>query len=485
MILRSLFAGLLASVLLPACQAQDLIPIEDALADAHVLYTGLQEAHYDLFAATPKPVYDQYYRELQNELVSAPRSLSQLHLAFQRFAAHAHFAHTRIEGLNPGFFEYLADENAGLFPLSFEVREGEVIITQAPADFPVRPGDRIVSLNGAANSDWLTRLTRNIPAETAPFAYAQMEGSEAYFFWLEYGAPDQFTVGIETADGQMHELELPAITYDALMNREGLARHDLSGREARMLTDEIAYLRPGPFYDTEAQSAEAAYLPEAVAAFSDFVDASFETFIEAGAYALILDLRNNPGGSNAFSDLVMSWIADRPFRFTSDFRIRISEQSIASNQARIDAAQGGDAGMSQTLADLYDGVPMGETVSFEIEYVHPRAGQRFEGRVYALVNRQSYSNAVVMGATIQDYGFGDVIGEATTDMATTYGAMEQFTLPRTGLVVGYPKALIIRPSGDERAAPLTPDVRLPAPQPGDEGDSVLDAAIAHVERALR
>ncbi len=252
-----------------------------------------------------------------------------------------------------------------------------------------------------------------------------------------------------------------------------------------MLTDDIAYLRPGPFYDTEAQSPEAAYLPEAVAAFSDFVDASFETFIEAGADALILDLRNNPGGSNAFSDLVMSWIADRPFRFTSDFRIRISEQSIASNQARIDAAQGGDAGMSQTLADLYDGVPMGETVSFEIEYVHPRTGQRFEGLVYALVNRQSYSNAVVMGATIQDYGFGDVIGEATTDMATTYGAMEQFTLPRTGLVVGYPKALIIRPSGDERAAPLSPDVRLPAPQPGDEGDSVLDAAIAHVERALR
>lgn len=482
MIMRSLFAGLFASLLIPACQAQDLIAREDALADAHILYDGLQQAHYDLFATTPKPVYDQYYRELQNELATQAMTVPQLHRAFQRFAAHAHIAHTRIEGLNPGFFDYLDDDSALLFPLSFEVREGEVIITQAPADFPAAPGDRIVSLDGATNSDWLARLTRNVSAETSSLAYAQMEGSEAYYVWLEYGPRDAFTVGIEIANGQSRTLELPAITYEALMNRNGLARVDLSGRDARLLTEDIAYLRPGPFYDIEAQSAETAYLPEAVAAFSDFVDESFEHFIQAGAEAVILDLRNNPGGSNAFSDLLLSWIADRPFRFASDFRIRISEQSIASNQARIDA---GDTGLSLTLAELYDGVPLGETVSFEIDYVHPRDGQRFEGRVYALVNRQSYSNAVSVGAIIQDYGFGDVIGEATTDMTTTYGAMEQFTLPRTGLVAGYPKALIIRPNGDETAAPLIPDTRLATPDIGDTGDRVLADAIAHVERALR
>lgn len=482
MMMRSLFAGLLAGLLLPTCQAQDLIPVEDALADAQALYSGLQEAHYDLFATTPKPVYDQYYRELEDELSGEPLTLPQLHRAFQRFTAHAHFAHARIEGLNPGFFDYLADDAALLFPLSFEVREGEVIVTQAPADFPVRPGDRIISLNGAPNADWLARLIRNLPAETASFAYAQMEGNEAYYVWLEYGARDSFTVEVEGPDGEVRTLDLPAISYDALMDREGLARIDLSGREARLLTDDIAYLRPGPFYDIEASSAETAYLPEAVAAFSDFIDTSFEHFITAGADALILDLRNNPGGSNAFSDRVLSWIADRPFRFASDFRIRISEQSIASNQARLDA---GDTGTSLILADLYDGVLVGDTVSFELDYVHPREGQRFEGRVYALVNRQSYSNAVSVGAIVQDYGFGDVIGQATTDMATTYGAMEQFALPRTGLVVGYPKAHIIRPNGDERSAPLTPDVRLPAPQLGDTGDSVLDAALAHIRSELR
>lgn len=101
------------------------------------------------------------------------------------------------------------------------------------------------------------------------------------------------------------------------------------------------------------------------------------------------------------------------------------------------------------------------------------------------MNRRSFSNAVSVGAIIQDYGFGAVIGEATTDMTTTLGAMEPFTLPRTGLVAGYPKALIIRPNGDTHTHPLEPDVRLPGPRLGNQGDVMLDAAIAHVQSDAR
>jgi len=76
--------------------------------------------------------------------------------------------------------------------------------------------------------------------------------------------------------------------------------------------------------------------------------------------------------------------------------------------------------------------------------VAPREGERFTGKVFVLIDRYSYSNAVNVAALVQDYKFGTVIGEETADMATTYGAMEQFTLPLTGLSVGYAKAYLIR-----------------------------------------
>ncbi|CAN0175945.1 unnamed protein product, partial [Chrysoparadoxa australica] len=275
--------------------------------------------------------------------------------------------HTRIEGFNPGFVDYMSDE-ALVFPLSFEVRDGEVIVTQAPSGSSVRRGDRIVSLQGASNADWLARLTRNISADTPALAYSQMQGMELYYIWLEYGPLSRFTLELEDAVGVRRQVELDALPMAALSDREGLERIDLSGRDARMLTGDIAYLRPGPFYNTAAQTAQEAYDPEALAAYTAFIDAAFEDFIDQGAQALILDVRDNPGGDNSWSDPVISWFADRPFRFASEFRIRVSDLSTASNQARLDAAPAGPSSTSQMLADLYDSAPNGETVSFEVPY---------------------------------------------------------------------------------------------------------------------
>ena len=478
--LRSLMFGVLAGALLPACYAQEMISAPEAQADAQTLYEGLQAAHYDLYANTPRPVFDQYYRELQEELGAGPVSLSDYHVTLQRFSARADFAHTRVDTPHPGFSAFV-DDGGLVFPLSFEVRDGEVVITQAPADAPVEPGDRIVSLEGASNADWVARLTRNISAETPALAYSQMERQQAYFIWLEFGARPTFAAQVEDVNGQARTVTLSAIPASELSNRVGLQSLNLWDRDARMLTSEIAYLRPGGFFNLDAQAPEEYFAPEALERFLAFIDDSFETFIAEGAEALIIDLRNNPGGDNSYSDPMLAWIADRPFRFASDFRIRVSEQSTASNQMRIDAAADGQAGLSNVIAELYADASPGDILSYELEYAAPREGRRFEGAVYALVNRKSFSNAVSVGAIIQDYGFGQVIGEATTDMTTTYGAMEHFTLPHSGFRIGYPKALIIRPNGDEHAHPLSPDVRLATPQVGDQGDVVLEAAVAHVE----
>ena len=98
-----------------------------------------------------------------------------------------------------------------------------------------------------------------------------------------------------------------------------------------------------------------------------------------------------------------------------------------------------------------------------------------------LVDRHSYSNAVTFAAMVQDYGFGMIIGEETADLATTYGAMESFTLPNSGVSVGFPKAHIIRPNGDESVRGVLPDITIPSPVIFGEGDVVLAATLAIVE----
>lgn len=62
-------------------------------------------------------------------------------------------------------------------------------------------------------------------------------------------------------------------------------------------------------------------------------------------------------------------------------------------------------------------------------------------------------------------------------MATTYGSMETFELPNTKISVGFPKAHIIRPSGDRRTDGVTPDWVIASPIVDGASDAVLDALL--------
>jgi C-terminal processing protease CtpA/Prc len=84
----------------------------------------------------------------------------------------------------------------------------------------------------------------------------------------------------------------------------------------------------------------------------------------------------------------------------------------------------------------------------------------------------------MVAALAQDAKFATILGEETSDLATTYGAMEQFTLPRTSIEVGFPKAHIVRPSGDTAARGVVPDIAIPTPLLESKDDPVLRRAVA-------
>jgi len=162
-----------------------------------------------------------------------------------------------------------------------------------------------------------------------------------------------------------------------------------------MLDGGIAYLQPGPFYGLETPEN-----PWDTSGFWNFIDSAFETFLAEGAQALIIDLRQNPGGDNSFSDRMIPWFADEPFRFTSEFSVRSSPQVDASNQARIDLNPNSASGVSGQLAEGYKETPYGETFTFDLPFARPREGEQFNGPVFAIVDRYNYSDAANVAAIL-------------------------------------------------------------------------------------
>lgn len=92
-----------------------------------------------------------------------------------------------------------------------------------------------------------------------------------------------------------------------------------------------------------------------------------------------------------------------------------------------------EASVSRRFAAAYARARPGDVITFDLPLSEPATSPRFEGRVYVLINRRSYSNAAAVAALVQDYGLGTILGEETSDLATTFGAMETFTLSAPGL----------------------------------------------------
>lgn len=445
-------------------EVPNLIPVSAVHADAELLYDTLQSAHFDLFAHRDQAAYDAAYVELVAGL-DAPMTRLEATRRLTAFVAYGRVGHARVEF---PVADYIGHVTSGgtVLPFDVETRGDRVFIAHSyHPDIPA--GAQLLALDGTGADEWVDTLGAYVSAESDYLRDAQLEVMFPRLHWLHGAMASSPVLQLDVA-GELRSIRVdspPAIEVEPV-KAEWEARGHV--REARVLDGGVGYLRPGPFY---AMSEE-----ESLADVAGFVDAAFEEFISSGAYTVILDLRDNPGGDNSFSDPMIAWVADAPFSFASTYRLRAS----ATTRGVLDElAKGGPDGVSAAMLTAMQQYSDGEDFAFAIPDVQPRE-PGFGGEVWVLVNRHSYSNATSVAAIIQDGGFGRIAGEETADLPTSYASSAQFILPNLALTVTYPKGWFARPSGEDSGRGVRPDQQLPMPTIGEEGDPTLDALLASI-----
>lgn len=427
-------------------------------SDFEFLYETLQEAHFDLYAHRPKSDYDAYYRSLR-ATICRPMDMTAVALLFQKFVAYGRIGHARVDAPTAAFVANL--RSGGTFlPLFIRVDDDRVILTEtADENGVLRAGSQIMAIDGEPIHQVLDRLAMYVSAERPYMAHAQMEESFPALLWFDRRSVEAVMVEALVANRPV-TVSVSAITLE--QRRELAARYpapkppvDFETREYKTLGDGLAYLRPGPFFNTEVAADGSAPSYQA-SAFREFIDDSFRKILASGATDLLIDLRNNPGGDNSFSDPMIAWFADRPFRFTSSFMLKASAATKAEYARQRAAGSPIDPDFREMM-EAEERQPNGVRYRYELPMVKPRPEPRFHGRVWILINRHSYSNAASVAALVQDYKFGKVIGEETADVASNYASVQNFTLPETKIVVTYPKSHFLRPNGKDDGTGVIPD----------------------------
>lgn len=185
-----------------------------------------------------------------------------------------------------------------------------------------------------------------------------------------------------------------------------------------------------------------------------FLDESFERMRASGTKALILDLRGNTGGGDAYGRILLSYFVTEPFRYyddlimnklTFDFtRYVIGFRPIRESFAR----RGGDG--------LY------HAVGHENWGVHQPSAQGFSGKVFVITDGLSFSTTSEFLSHMHYRRRATFIGEEAGGgyYGNTSGFLPVVTLPNTKVRVRVPLItyfLAVKGSEDGAARGVMPD----------------------------
>lgn len=443
---------------LPAL-GQKMFSQQEVIKDLHFLRESLENAHYNLYAYVTEKAFNKNFYEIKSSISKDSLSILEITSLFQAVISKANNGHTEIPFPAASYGRF-AHSGGTLFPLEIAFEEGKALIRKNwSRNESLEIGSEIISINNLTINEVLQKIYPLLSAERRYFKLAKLElTSFPRLYWQAFGEQINFEVEIKKV-GKIEKFQLKSIP---LIEDYEMKRNELfSEKRELQIIRESAYLKPGNFSGDEQK-------------YRRFIDSSFVEINKKNVPNLIIDLRNNLGGDDSFSDYLVSYIADQPFKWNSEFTLKTSALLKAHVQKNYDTTNP----YWQSVLTHEDG----SIYPYEFEEHKPQPKEkRYLGEVYVLVNRQSHSQAAVTAAQIQDYKFATIVGEETGDFPSLFASQYSFSLPHTGIDVKISKGFIVRVNGSKKAEGVIPDIYI-KDHLLDEHDEILNDLLKQIEK---
>ena len=404
--------------------------------DLQYLKTALEDAHIDPFAYTTQKAFEKKYDSLLQNIIKDSITLLEATCYYQQLTSTINNGHTEIFfPVEP--YKSFVMSGGTVFPLELAFENNKTYIRKNWSDVAsLEKGVQVTKINGRFITDIIEEFYPQVSAETEYFKLAKIELiSFPRLYWQLYGEVEEFEVEF-IENGQKKQIKVKSVK--ALEGYE-MKRVDILKHEPKFtLQERTAYLRPGALSGEKDK-------------FEQFIDSSFHELRKSNTTTLIIDLRNNPGGDNAFSDYIVSYIADEPFYWNSSYYLKTSEllkKYILNNY---------DTSLTFWKSALDH--ENGTIYTYSFDPIQPKEEHlRFKGQVYVLINRQSHSQSTVTAAQLKDYGLATLVGEPTGEFPSLYASVFYIHLPHSDIQVQVSKGKMIRINGVDIAEGLQPDI---------------------------
>lgn len=388
--------------------------------DIAFFYLKLKEVHPEPFSLFSETSFINK-TEIAREGIIYPCLTEDFYLMFSPIVSQLSDAHTGV---------YYYPQHVLLFPLKLKRIGDRFIVYRNFGDNNIlKQGVDLVSINNIPTVEIIDKLCAFESGESKSLKEDFLLNRDfPYLLYTVYKFKDNFKLEIKNKQNSIHQqINVKGISSDVYELKDSqITKHAFQ----LLLKKNIAIFTINSF--------EYEYLEE----FKAFLKESFLKIKQNSISNLIIDIRQNDGGSSSLGDLLLKYISDKAFCQESKEILKISEayklQNDKTNKDKLGSLRTRITGLNNLIKP------------------YPY-NKRFHGQVYVLIGKHTFSAGSEFSAAMKDYNLAVFIGEETGGRASSFGEMLGFFLPNTRLRFGISCKKFIRPSQLDDGKGVLPD----------------------------
>lgn len=457
-------------------QRASCIPPEQLKEDVDFAYSKLQQMHPQLYWYIPKKELELKFDSLK-QTINEPLTPLQFYFKLQPVIAGIREGHLSLRIPRKKFTKKeikTLEHKKGLFSrFEYYISGDQMYITENRDSIEhIQPGTEILSINHIPVSEYIKKYRNLISSDGYNTTFQPYFLKDLFFnyYTAENGLADRAI--LETLyRGEKH-------TYT--LSRESKSDSDLEKdkemnkrTQERKLNDYVAasnsYNRSFKFLDKDST---VAYIK--VKSFSreysdEFYKKTFAKIKKAKSDYLIIDVRNNYGGSLYEINNLYSYLTDKPFTLIKPSQVTSRDIPLRTNYFRksnpLDYAIKSISYPSYFFAQAFSTYKKDGKVFYKMKADKPTKPNKeaFHGKVFVLINGGSFSASSIITAKLKNDKRATLVGEETggANDGTVAGFYSYQKLPNSE--IRFPIGLLlVQPNIDfsDTKKGVTPDIEI-------------------------
>ena len=402
--------------------------------DLDFLFKTIEEVHPNMYVYTSKEEFAKYKDQLYKQ-INRPMNRREFFQLIAPVVTSLRNLHTRI--VMPFMEEYERYSKAGgkVFPLGLSWDESKVTLNKNYSTAALPLGGEVLTINGRTTSELFARFEHWFPAEnrhTNPWLIEHPVSLRRLLFF-EYGTIESWHLSIKAKEGVINSYTIPSLPLTEFTADEPVATIELEKHYRFIPEYDVALIK---FYKWRE--------PEKLKL---FWDKAFRDISEMNVSNLIIDIRENTGGSDQCFHPLLEYLTHKPFRLYDRVEMKIVPQA----QERIET-------LRSEMPEVFENKKEGDIVVFELPFQTPADNRfRFGGRTLVLIGRRSFSASTVFASIVKCFKIATLVGEETGDPTTLYADSIHFKLPNSDLEACVASKLLVTACGKLDGLGVLPD----------------------------